>query len=149
MLHMPAIEPPAPREGPFGQLIIHRAPGRTGTAALRSSIQALSQGECVAFAIRLTGPAADRLRAAVTFRSRRRAVEHTMRQEGAEIVARLGVDPDLDAPGCVYELGTAAGRYADRHLRPRGRARATRRLFARLFGCDPALGAVVIVCRKS
>src|SRR6185295_19453951 len=83
-----------------------------------------------------------------TFRAARRRVEKTMRDAGAEIAGRLGVDPDIDAPSCVYELGTAASEYADRCLRPRGRLRAIRRAIEAIAGCDPALGAVVIVARK-
>jgi hypothetical protein len=135
-------------EGPLGRLIVQRGPLSTGIDGLRRLIEGLSQGECVGYALQLNGSPAARMRAVMSFRLQRHRIERAMQDAGAEVVGRFGVDPDLDSPSCFYELDTPAAEYADRCLRPRGRKLALRRLVARLGGCDPALGAVLIVGRK-
>jgi hypothetical protein len=45
-------------------------------------------------------------------------------------------------------LRTSADTYAGLHLRPRGSSVLLRRILAAIFGCDPALGAIVIIGKK-
>ena len=56
------------------------------------------------------------------------------------------------AESIVYELGSAAQRYAERHLiqRPPQRrgARFIRAMVSRWSGCDPSAGAVVLVVQR-
>jgi hypothetical protein len=85
----------------------------------------------------------------VTFRLQRLRAERAIVRAGAEVVARYGVDPSLTQPACFYELDSPAAEYADRCIRPRGPSPGVRRLATRLFGCDPALGGVLVVGRKS
>jgi hypothetical protein len=115
---------------------------------LRRLIAEMPGGECVAYAMQFNGSPAARVRAIAGFRADRRLIERTMTEAGADIVGHFGADPSLDNPSCLYELGSAAADYADRCLRPRGRTLLLRRLVARLTGCDPALGAVLIVGQK-
>jgi hypothetical protein len=143
-----AVAPEAPLHGPWGRTVFLRAPVLPTTASVRRLVDGLAPGECIAFAIPLNGPVFQRLRTITTFRLRRRRILHAMRDAGALHVRRFGVDPDLEMPSCIYELDTAAALYADRCLRPSGRLRAIRRVIERVAGCDPALGAVVIVGRK-
>jgi hypothetical protein len=48
----------------------------------------------------------------------------------------------------MFDLDSCADTYAGERLRPRGSQPALRRALARIFGADPALGAIVIVGRK-
>jgi hypothetical protein len=148
VLRFPAPARAPVSDGPLGRLIVHRGPLQSGIGSLRRLIDELPVGECLAYAIQLNGSPMRRLRAIAAFRSGRRLIERTMRDAGAEVVGRFGVDPDLDSPSCLYELDSRAAEYADRCLRPRGRALPLRRLIERVAGCDPALGAVLIVGRK-
>lgn len=121
---------------------------RGNVAELRQAAARLADGDSIAYAIRFDVPALTKLVSLAMLRIRIRQVERALVRAGTAIVARYGVDPHLDAPMCVYELNTAAARYADRYLRPRGRGQALRRVIAWCVGCDPALGAVVMVARK-
>jgi hypothetical protein len=71
--------------------------------------------------------------------------------EGNGVAAAFtyGIDPRLEAPTFAYQLDSAASQYADRFLRARGSGVRLRWLAARCFGYDPALGAVVVMGRKS
>ena len=84
-----------------------------------------------------------------TFRLQRRRAERAIVRAGAVVVAIYGVDPSLEQPACFYELNSPAADYADRCVRPRGPSPGLRRLATRLFGCDPALGGVLVIGRKS
>lgn len=116
---------------------------------LRRVAARLGAGDSIAYVIRLDVPALTRLASLAMLRVRVRQVERALAQGGAHVVTRYGVDPHVDAPACVYELNTPASIYADRYLRPRGRLPASRRVVAWCFGCDPALGAVILVARKT
>ncbi len=148
VLRFPAPPRELASDGPLGRLIVQRGPVQPGIQTLRRLIGELAAGECVGYALQLTGSPVRRLRAVAAFRSERRLIERAMGDAGADVVGRYGVDPDLDSPSCIYELDSAAAEYAGRCLRPRGRALPLRRLIERLTGCDPALGAVLIVGRK-
>lgn len=148
VLRFPAAQSEPASEGPLGRIIVHRGPLGTAIQAMHRVIGELPPGECVAYAVQLTGTPVVRLRAVAGFRATCRRIERTMEALGASVVGHFAVDPDFDNPSCFYELGGAAAAYADRCLRPRGRAERIRRLIARVAGCDPALGAVLIVGRK-
>ena len=122
---------------------------RCDFAELRRVATQLGTGQSIAYVIRLDAPSLTRLASLALLRVRVRQIERELARAGAAIVARYGVDPHLDAPACVYELNTPASIYADRYLRPRGRLLAARRVAAWCFGCDPALGAVILVARKT
>ena len=135
--------------GPWGRTVFLRAAAVPQGDAVRRLVNGLAPGECIAFAIPLNGAPADRLLALVTFRLRMRRIVRAMRDAGAEQMRRFGVDPDLEMPSCIYELDTDAAHYAERCLRPRGRFRLVRRVICWLAGCDPALGAIVVIGRKA
>jgi len=143
-----STSPSSMSEGPFGNVIVHQGADRAGIQALRRTLDQLAPGEPIACAIPIAGSATRRLRTLATFRGDRRRIEQALGEGSVDVAALLGVDPDLDAPACVYELDTEASHYADRCLRPRGRLAALRRIVQRIAGCDPALGAVVIIGRK-
>ena len=115
---------------------------------LSRAVNRLSAGECMAYAVRLDTLPRVRLLTLTTLRYRLRQVRRTIEHGGAAIVGTFGVDPSLESAAFVYELHSAAALYADRCLRPKGRAAFIRRMAARLFGCDPTLGAVVLLARK-
>src|SRR5687768_7341491 len=75
-------------------------------------------GDCVAYAVGLDGPVSVRLVTVATLRLRLWLVERAMTRNGAMLVGRYGIDPNLSAPACVYELNSAAASYAERGLRP-------------------------------
>lgn len=134
--------------GPRCALVVQRHPLRLSGAALVAAVANARAGDCIAYAIPLDTPLPLRLLTVVTIRFQLQRIERRIRRVGAQVVARYGVDPGLDAPACLFELNTPAAEYAARYLRPRGSAVAIRRIFARSFGCDPALGGIVVVGRK-
>ena len=120
---------------------------RTSLPSLRTVVEGLQAGECVACSIPLTGNPVRRLWTYATLPLRRRWAEHVFNSAGAEVIGRWGVDPDIDAPACMFDLDSYADTYAGERLRPRGSQIGLRRALARVFGADPALGAIVIVGR--
>jgi hypothetical protein len=77
--------------------------------------------------------------------------ERALARGGAELAGRYGVAPDLDAPTVVYQLGGAAARYAEENLLLGRRSWPVAALCwtLRLWtGCDPSLGAILVVGRK-
>ena len=134
--------------GPRCNVLLQRDPLRFDREPLRTALDEMSAGDCIAYAIPLNARPLARLVTLATLPLRLRRVERTMARGGARVVGRCGVDPSLDAPSCVYELNSPASDYADRYLRPRGAAQALRRILARWFACDPALGGIVVVGRK-
>ena len=117
-------------------------------SSLRDTLAGLGPGDCAGCALPIAGPPVRRLWAFFTLPLRRRQAERIFASTGAEVIGRWGVDPDLESPSCVFELGSYADKYAADHLRHRGSKMALRRALAKIFGCDPALGAVIIVGRK-
>ena len=134
--------------GPRCNVLLQRDPLRFDREPLRIALEGMSAGDCIAYAIALNAPPVARLVTLATLPLRLRRVERTIARGGAQVVGRYGVDPSLEPPSCVYELHSPAAEYADRCLRPLGSSQALRRLLARWFVCDPALGGVVIVGRK-
>jgi hypothetical protein len=121
---------------------------RASLPSLRSVVEDLQPGECVACSIPLTGNPVQRLWVYGTLPLRRWWAERVFAGAGAEVIGRWGVDPDIDSPACMFDLDSCADTYAGERLRPRGSQPALRRALARIFGADPALGAIVIVGRK-
>ena len=117
-------------------------------APLHRAVGSAATGDCIGFAVRLDTPLLTRLLTLATFRWQRRRAHRAICRAGGEVVAHFGVDPSLSQPAWMYELGTAASEYTDRFMRPKGSRVALRRVAERCFGCDPALGAVVVVGRK-
>jgi len=120
----------------------------TRLATLQSAVVALRPGEYVGCALPLTGTPVHRVWSYLTLPIRRRQAERVFVDSGADVIGRWGVDPNIESPSCLFDLDSSADRYAGAHLRPRGSKVALRRALARVFGCDPALGAIVIVGRK-
>jgi hypothetical protein len=122
---------------------------RRGSSELRRAIDAAPVGGLVGYAIPLNTPLSHRLRTMIALRYELWRIAREMERAGARPIGRYGVEPNLDTPAFVFELDTAAAAYADRCFRPRGRALLARRCAARVFGCDPALGALLVIARKS
>jgi hypothetical protein len=116
---------------------------------LTATLQQSAAGDLVAYAVPLEAPPLARLLTFVTLRLRLKRAERMMQRGGVAGVCRYGIDPRLEAPAFVYQLDSAASQYADRFLRARGSAAALRWFAARCFGYDPAVGAVVVMGRKS
>jgi len=133
--------------GPRCNVLLERDPLRFDREALRTALDGMSSGDCIAYAIGLNAPPVARLVTLTMLPLRLRRIERTIARGGAQVVGRYGIDPSLNAPSCVYELNSPAAEYADRCLRPRGSAQALRRILARWFVCDPGLGGVVVVGR--
>jgi hypothetical protein len=129
-------------------LVVDRDLLRCDLPELRRMVARLRAGDAIVYAIRLDVAAVTRLISLLLLRRRLGQIERAFTSGGAEVVARYGVDPNLDAPSCIYDLHTSASDYADRNLRPRGRLLALRRAAAWCVGCDPALGALVLVASK-
>jgi hypothetical protein len=142
---------PPDRGGPAGarrSVVVECDLLRYDLPELCRMVARLRAGDAIVYAIRLDVPAVTRLLSLGVLRRRLGQIERAFAAGGAEIVARYGVDPNLDAPSCIYDLHTSASDYADRNLRPRGRLVALRRVAAWCVGCDPALGALVLVATK-
>jgi hypothetical protein len=120
-----------------------------GMHRLRAALAAASAGDSVAYAIPLNTSLPRRLNTVLTLRLQLRQIAGAIAGGGGQLVGMFGVDPSLEAPACLFELDSVASAYADRCLRPRGQAQRVRRLLVRWFGCDPALGGVLVVGRKA
>ena len=130
-------------------VVVQAHPYWSSMRPLQLAIEQAVDGECVAYAVALDTPLFTRVMTLATFRLQRRRAERTIVRGGGHAVARYGVDPSLTKPACLYELDSLAAEYADRCVRPRGSAPGLRRIATRWFGCDPALGGVLVVGRKS
>lgn len=140
---------PVPSDAGLGMAVVVQAHPLSSMQGLESAFEQAADGDCVAYAIAVDTPIVTRLLTLATFRLQRRRAERAIVRARAEVVARYGVDPSLEQPACFYELNSPAAEYADRCVRPRGPSPGLRRLATRLFGCDPALGGVLVVGRKS
>jgi hypothetical protein len=119
-----------------------------GMHRLRAALAAADAGDCVVYAIPLNTPLPRRMNTVLTLRLQLRQIARAIVDGGGQLVGTYGVDPSLETPACVFELNSVASAYADRCLRPRGSAERLRRILVRWFGCDPALGGVLVVGRK-
>jgi len=134
---------------PQCHLIFDTRPLRVDLRELRDAVKRSEAGDLVAYAVPFEGSLPARLLTVATLAIRLRRALRAIARHGATEVATYGIEPRLDAPMFAYQLDSAASCYADRFLRPRGSGAAIRQLIARCFGYDPALGAVVVVGRKS
>lgn len=130
-------------------VVMQEHPILSSMRPLEFALGQAADGDCVAYAIAIDTPLLTRLMTLATFRLQRRRAERAIARAGGEVVARYGVDPSLKQPACFYELDSPAAEYADRCVRPRGPSPGLRRMATSWFGCDPALGGVLIVGRKS
>lgn len=136
--------------GPGGRCrVIVSTPLHFNLVKLNDAMNRLPAGDIVAYAVPLDAAPLPRLLMLATLRVRLRRAARLIARRGAPAVMRLGIDPHLEAPTFAYQLDSAASRYADGFLRPRGSAAPWRRLAARCFGCDPGVGAVVVMGKKS
>jgi hypothetical protein len=129
--------------------VVHQRRFKPALRHLRDAIERANAGDMVVYAIPLDTPMLQRVAAMLAMRYQLRRVARTFARAGGRVIGTFGVEPNLEAAAVIFELDTAASRYADRCLRPRGRARLARRSVAWLCGYDPALGGLVVVGRKS
>ena len=129
--------------------VMPEQPYLSSMRALEFALAQAADGDCVAYAVAVDTPIVTRLITLATFRIQRRRAERAIARAGGQVVARYGVDPSLEHPACFYELDSPAAEYAERCVRPRGPAPGLRRMATKWFGCDPALGGVLVVGRKS
>ena len=141
--------PREPADAGLGMAVVVQAHPLSSMRLLESALAQAADHDCVAYAIAVNTPIVTRLMTLATFRLQRRRAARAMVRARAEVVATYGVDPSLEHPACFYELDSPAADYADRCVRPRGPSPGLRRLVTRLCGCDPALGGVLVVGRKS
>lgn len=73
-----------------------------------------------------------------------RRAARRLQRHGVRETRRFAVLPGLAAPFLVYELGTSAERYAADRL-TLGGAGILRRLARLVSGCDPDVGAILVV----
>jgi hypothetical protein len=130
------------------RVLVDAGPVRVDLAALQVALGQLDSGVSLACALPLRDKRFRRILGMTALPFRLRRIERAIREAGAVVVGRYGVDPSMEQPMCVYELGTPAATYADRRLRPPSRAAVIRRMLSLWCGCDPALAAVVVVGRK-
>ena len=128
-------------------IVVHPPLG-AGLRTLRAAL-AQSPHTTVAYAIPLDTPLVTRFLTMITLRWQVRRARRALSRSGARAVATYGVEPNIRHAAVLYELNSPASRYADRSLRRQGSAVVLRRIAMRCFGCDPALGAVLVVGRKS
>ena len=74
--------------------------------------------------------------------------ERRLARAGILPVARFACYPDLKSPTLVYQLRSAARRYAEDCLIPTAPHRLARRALSTWAGCDPTVGGIVIVGMK-
>lgn len=141
--------PVTANQRPRCRVVVGGGPLRFQLDRLRDAVNRSAAGDLIAYAVPLDAPPLARLLTLMTLTLRLRRAQRTIERNGGATVCRYGVDPRLDAPAFVYQLNSAASQYADHFLRDRGSAAAVRRLAARCFGYDPAIGAIVVMGRKS
>ncbi|HMB04978.1 MAG TPA: hypothetical protein VKP69_14715 [Isosphaeraceae bacterium] len=118
----------------------------------RAAFDALPSGSYLAVVLRLRGRG--RLRRSLdllTLPARMAAAEGALAHCGATPAGRYGVAPNLRAPTVLYRLGGAAAAYAEARLLPgaeRWPFSVLRKGLGRWAGCDPSLGAVLVIGRK-
>jgi hypothetical protein len=133
---------------PRCQVVVGHRPLRFNLRELRDALNRLGSGDVAAYVVPLDTPPLARLMTLVTLPLRLWNAARTIERGRMIVVGKYGIDPHLAAPAFVYQLDSAASRYADRSMRPRGYAPALRKLAAKWSGCDPSVGAVVLVARK-
>src|SRR5690349_13101411 len=89
---------------PCYTVLLQRDPFHFDRESLRTPLQGMSAGDCIAYAIALNASSIARLVTFAMLPLRLRRIERTLTHAGAQVVGRYGVDPSLDAPSCIYEL---------------------------------------------
>ncbi|MEO8256572.1 MAG: hypothetical protein ABI868_04420 [Acidobacteriota bacterium] len=145
LLGHPATTAPRPK----CRLVVGGNPLRFQLDELRDAVTRSAAGDLAAYAVPLDGAPLARLLTLITLATRLRRAQRVIERNGGATVCRYGVDPQLNAPAFVYQLDSAAAQYAESFLRDRGSGAAIRRIAARCFGYDPAIGAIVVMGRKS
>ncbi len=87
----------------------------------------------------------------LTLRYRLASCRRGMQREGILILGRFAWLPSIDNPTFIYEMGTAASRYAEAKLLPAPASRVRqllRKVLALWCGCDPGVGGIAIVGRR-
>jgi len=72
-------------------------------------------------------------------------VERRLLRTGVVVAGRYGCYPDAVCPALVFQFGSSAARYTHRYLLPSRSRGLVRRTLSAWAGCDPSVGAVVIV----
>jgi hypothetical protein len=116
---------------------------------LNRAVDASTAGDYVAYAVPLEASPLHRLWTLATLKLRLRRAARLVRQKGLAGVCTYGIDPHLDSPTFAYEWNSVASQYADRFLRARGSRAVLRMCITRLVGCDPAVGGIVVMGRRS
>jgi hypothetical protein len=143
-----AAESKGPRFAMIGRGIDRSA----DAACCRAALASLAPGGYLAIALELShGSRLHRAIKTLTLRHRVADAERELARSGAVPAGRFGVAPDLAAPTVVYQIGVAAALYAEEHLllAPRSRSAALVCGILRIWGgCDPSLGAILVIGRK-
>ena len=81
-----------------------------------------------------------------------RAIARGVGSGGGTVVGRYAVYPDLAKSTIAYTLGSPAQQYSEAYLIARPSmtllSRAIRFLISRWSGCDPSVGAIILVAQK-
>jgi hypothetical protein len=84
-------------------------------------------------------------------RARLALVRRMLLSAGLRIEGSFAVSPDTRAPSLIYRLGGGAERYSRECLTLRGNAsrlKLLRRLGTAVSGCDPSVGAIVMIAGR-
>lgn len=85
------------------------------------------------------------LRSWATLPGRVRKCERALEASGCH-VTRYAVEPGLEAPSLIFELGSIAEEYAATHLLGHsGRWSVIRRALRWWLGCDPSVGGILLI----
>jgi hypothetical protein len=121
---------------------------RTSLPSLRTVVEGLRAGECVACSIPLTGNPCSACGPTARCRCGGGGRNTSSTAPAPRSSAAGASIPTSTRRRACSNLDSYADTYAGERLRPRGSQIGLRRALARVFGADPALGAIVIVGRK-
>lgn len=119
-----------------------------GPAGETSGFPAEVRGRCDVEVLDLaSGSVLKRMARLLVLRRRVARSRGKLRASGATEIGSFGFYPDLNAPTIVYDLAGPARPYVENHMLPgKGLIRAfVLRAAAAWAGCDPRVGAVVVV----
>jgi hypothetical protein len=128
------------------------AQGGSASPRCREAYDAIPSGSYLAIVIPLEEHGLlRRMVSLLALSSRLTAAEQILSRCGAILAGRYGVFPDLRVPTILFRLGSSASRYAEEHLlqgTTRWPLSALRPVLRCWAGCDPSLGAVLVIGRK-
>jgi hypothetical protein len=119
-------------------------------AATRELLAAVAPRGHVAILLRLEATGAlQRLLQFGALPGRMRRAANTLRSMGIANSERFAVSPDVGQPVFIYSLRQPSAAYARDNILPpnKGVAGALRWLISRWAGCDPSIGAVLVIGR--